>query len=1340
MALQLSFWLLLVTIISCTVFPTAINAESTFVRPNTSVTCASSQQPCLTFSEYAQQADQYFVNNTTFVFLPGTHQLDVQLDLEGLSNISFTPLDHSELADAQNVQLLLSPSVNIMWTNCENVEISGLVFILDGEFSAVSAVLAFQETSASLTKLALIAYGTRQFAICRSSHIQIDNLMAKGIRAPILNATNSVIVFYGQIMFINNNIEVGYTLSLDRCYFNLSGNISFVNNTGVTITVFNSANNYISGNLSYINNTFIEDGAMKFVHSTSNISGTASFVNNSAPQGGSLIQLYNEATCYIPGNISFLQNAVYAISDSHSQFIYVNGGTAFLVTGRSTLVISGTASFVHNRAITPTGIQRSNNGGAIYATHSSKVTFEESSNILFIENFAAGVGGAISISDSNLIMYGGVLFERNSANVSGGAVSIIGLHILTMINCRERNVIFRNNTSQSHGGAIYVNAYGITTSVHLRNILFERNTALHDGGAIYALGKTLSVELRDILFDRNTAMPSGYGGAMYASDSVINMTGTVHFVQNGAQMGGAMAFSTSSKLQFIEPLVANFFENTAMLNGGAVYASDSAINMTGTVHFVHNRAQMGGAMAFGGTSSKLLLIEPLVANFSENLAITSGGVIYFNDADIPVRQLCFFNQEDCFIYLNSRVNISLNFGNNSANKAGSIFYGGSLDRCRLSVGDEHSIGNPSLLDTIASISNVPVNITTNYQENTTSYVSSDPLYVCFCEYGRLSNGVCGGIGMEAVRGREFTLQAVTVGQGLGAIPSAVRIALDNGVQISANQRIQYTGKTCTNISYRLFAESNIAELRLFPENGRCRDVSPFGTTQISVRFLPCPNGFNQTGSECACEERLQHFNAICNVDDSSIKWTSSVLWMGVAYDNETYEGVILYPECPFDYCVSTPVPITLDNLDIQCNYNHSGTLCGSCKKNFSIALGTLHCLPCSNNYLGLLLPFTLAGIALVTVLLLVRLTVTAGTLHGLIFYANVIQANRSIFFPVGTTNILTVFIAWLNLDLGIETCFYDGMTIYAYTWLQFVFPFYVWFLIGLIIVATRYSTKLTRVFGKNPVATLATLFLLSYSKLLRTIIATLSVAMLEYPNGNYKNVWFYDGSITYGSVDHVILVTFAILILVFLFIPYTLLLFFAHWLQALSHWCILSWLNKIKPFLDTYHAPYKKQTRYWTGLLLFVRLVVAGTINNELVLVVIISLMVALTSLAWMQKGIYENNFNNILESFFIANLSIFAVATYTYRTNAGDNHDAIAYSFVGLAFAAFILIVLFHIYLILRETAVWKKMPTPNVKKYFIHKVEENKDLSTDGHRQSFTLQAPTQTTVELREPLLEQ
>ena len=70
-------------------------------------------------------------------------------------------------------------------------------------------------------------------------------------------------------------------------------------------------------------------------------------------------------------------------------------------------------------------------------------------------------------------------------------------------------------------------------------------------------------------------------------------------------------------------------------------------------------------------------------------------------------------------------------------------------------------------------------------------------------------------------------------------------------------------------------------------------------------------------------------------------------------------------------------------------------------------------------------------------------SIAAGTFSGLVFYSNIVGVNRTIFLPVRSTNALSVFIAWLNLDFGIETCFYDGMDAYSKIWLQFAFPVYI---------------------------------------------------------------------------------------------------------------------------------------------------------------------------------------------------------------------------------------------------------------------------------------------------------
>ena len=107
-----------------------------------------------------------------------------------------------------------------------------------------------------------------------------------------------------------------------------------------------------------------------------------------------------------------------------------------------------------------------------------------------------------------------------------------------------------------------------------------------------------------------------------------------------------------------------------------------------------------------------------------------------------------------------------------------------------------------------------------------------------------------------------------------------------------------------------------------------------------------------------------------------------------------------------------------------------------------MVLGTHQCRKCTNSHLALLIPFALSGVALVFLLLVCKLTVATGTLSGLVFYANIVGPNRIIFLPAGSTDALSVFIAWLNLDFGIETCLYKGMDAYSKTWLQFVFHGY----------------------------------------------------------------------------------------------------------------------------------------------------------------------------------------------------------------------------------------------------------------------------------------------------------
>ena len=328
------------------------------------------------------------------------------------------------------------------------------------------------------------------------------------------------------------------------------------------------------------------------------------------------------------------------------------------------------------------------------------------------------------------------------------------------------------------------------------------------------------------------------------------------------------------------------------------------------------------------------------------------------------------------------------------------------------------------------------------------------------------------------------------------------------------------------------------------------------------------------------------------------------------------------------------------------------------------------------------------GVALIFFLLACKLTVATGMLSGLVFYANIIGPNRTIFLPVESTNAFSIFIAWLNLDFGIETCFYNGMDVYSKTWLQFVFPVYIWVLVGLMILLSHYSRRFANMLGNNPVSVLATLILLSYAKILRTMITALYITYLEYPTYN-RMVWLYDTNIDYLVGKHIPLFIVAVLVFLLLFLPYTLLLLFGQWLHAISHLTIFSWVNsaRLKPFMDSYHAPYKAKHRYWPGLLLVLRfvlfLVFAFNIQQD-PSVNLLAILVGTGMLhlwAWVSGGVYKNWCLDVLEGSYTLNLIVLSATTMIYHVScSGGNELAVGYTSVSIALATFIGILVFHL------------------------------------------------------------
>ena len=350
----------------------------------------------------------------------------------------------------------------------------------------------------------------------------------------------------------------------------------------------------------------------------------------------------------------------------------------------------------------------------------------------------------------------------------------------------------------------------------------------------------------------------------------------------------------------------------------------------------------------------------------------------------------------------------------------------------------------------------------------------------------------------------------------------------------------------------------------------------------------CPIGFTPQPNKkaCDCDPVLENsFLSIesCNVDDGTILRPAKS-WINADVMYNGIQSYCISKQCPLDYCLPYSLYIDLSVPDMQCQSNRSGVLCGQCQDGLSTVFGSSKCKHCSNKSLFIIAPLAIAGIVLVLALFIFNLTITNGTINPFIFYVNILSINFSLIFPKCPYLVNCLLLSLFNLDLGIETCFYDGMDDYAKTLLRLSFPLYLIILAICLIVGSRYSTKIQRLTAQRALPVLATLFLLSYTKIMFTVCEVLFCysSIIRIPNNSITMIWMVDVSAPLFGVKFLIAFLPCIIMLVILLF-FNLLLLFA---RKLSHFKVI---NTFKPLLDAYFGPYKDKFYYWTGLKLLVR-------------------------------------------------------------------------------------------------------------------------------------------------------
>ena len=928
--------------------------------------------------------------------------------------------------------------------------------------------------------------------------------------------------------------------------------------------------------------------------------------------------------------------------------------------------------------------------------------FPESTNFVFIYHVnvtqAAATGLAMIIRQDSYTVDATIGFVQANENVGSNIEIIantshfrISMFYVTSQNANKYLQLSTNMNPKAIGaGFKYMqeggkNGHNDGGCLNISNSYFLSNRANIGGGMFlyWAENTSAIVNIEScIVSDNEAAKTSGihllqqraFNQTTQPSISVFNLT-----ISNSLSAFDTSAFTISS---FSMVSLNNIYILHNNCTGLLVIRS--VIVFKGTDNrFDNNTGVLGGGLALYEETYLVFTENSTIALINNNALMTGGGI--YTES---VHSTFLSSNAACFIQFITKTNTAnqLLFVNNTATYAGSLLYGG--DSCISDQGPFHNLSSKQ--EEVGS--QVPA-------------ITSNPVKVCFCVNDSNMCDTSQTITISAIAGEVVmypTISAIsrwntsTLAQvymnTLAEIVDNYITMADKGFPIKINR-----ADVCTPINFTFTVAPGISVVNfLFSLDNQF--IPLFGIPNqltLVVNVVDCPVGFDLSNDTRICEcspqfnsTQVPNYDLSCTIIDQSFQH-NPLVWFG--YDTCTY----LPYRCPLNFCKRSKVNFTLSTPDLQCDLNRSGVLCGGCDNGMSLIFGSNRCKKCSSVWLLLLIPFAVAGAALVAVIMALKLTIAMGTINGLIFFANTVYIYRYAFLTKQHIPVLTEFVSWMNLDLGIETCFYNGMTSCVKTWLQFVFPAYLCSIVIVLMVISHFSQRARRLFNTSTLQTLATILLLSYTRLVQQVVLILYGIELNRNKCTSRYVWFVDGNYDYSDICHISLVVFAGALIIFFLLPYTgLLLIFPILDQNTSllktKW--LRWLQFVQPLSDVYKAPFGPKKGFWPGLLLVVRvifiLVTVLSFDYTISFTVLECTCPAL-AIVLLRFRIYErdefNFFNALLVQFMIPLLLSLARRLKSGQSGI-SSADATFSSIVqilvlSINFGAFIIVLLFHLY-----------------------------------------------------------
>ena len=753
-------------------------------------------------------------------------------------------------------------------------------------------------------------------------------------------------------------------------------------------------------------------------------------------------------------------------------------------------------------------------------------------------------------------------------------------------------------TFTENSGVVYLATSqidGMLVHVTFHNVSFNRNNAFDAGTCLYA---------------ETMATISGNTQSLVVHLSDVTVNGNVHNqIFSSYSPGAIMTFVNNAAVYITSSEQGNsaFTHNL----GSVIELYNTDLYMSGNVLFEYNKAEKGAAMKLLD-GSHLFLHTNLSARFQNNTAYSYGGAIYgLNDR--VADNFCTFQVLSSNFTEVVNQGPRLYFKDNIAYYSGSSVYATLIYKCQQSLLVE--------LNNMSHLYDIIFQFEDHHTNKIYQSLSSTPVRIVPCHAGKpqIDKTDLKHTLNNRLPGKEFNISLAALDGGNNTVYTAVQLQFyhnqDNHLKLlpsswklsaGEDEQILYGTAPCTDFTLTIHTKRNDQTCKDLSK-GYCLGTAYFAvpdsapTFNAKIQLNHCPPGFQLTNNTgvCECSSLVQTMNQkfalnlTCDIQKSVVKVPYPGTWIG-CYNNSSivkYCELGISSSCFPGFCnYSRSASLEwLSGSDDACIETRKGALCGSCAGNNSVMFGSNLCYPCSSWWLFTLAFYAIAGLLLIALLFSLKLTISSGTINGLIFFANMWNTGLLEILNYQDGNVWVtinrIFISLVNLGLGFPLCFYDGMTEMTKSWLQLVFPVYLLALVVLIVVLSRYSMRVSGLVYSSAVPVLVTVVHLSFTRLLLSVVDAFSLGQIHTENDEVVQVWLRDGSIPYLDLQHEALMIVSLVLAAVFILPYLALLLGAQW------WIKISTVSLyLKPILDAAHGPFKENRQYWFGLRLILLL------------------------------------------------------------------------------------------------------------------------------------------------------